>query len=57
MGGILQIVRFDLCREWTVSSRPARSQRAVSDPLRVESLSASSSFYKQVFPSGRLADN
>ena len=32
-------------REWAVFSHPAPSQWAVSDPLRVESLSAPSSIY------------
>ena len=45
-----------LYRGWTVFSRPARSQRAVSNPLRVESPSAPCSFYKQMFRSRHLAD-
>ena len=53
---ILQIVRSHWYREWTVSSRPPCLQRAVSNPLRVESLRAPSGFYKEMFRSRHLAD-
>ena len=55
-GGVLQILWSDWYREWTVFSRPARSQRAVSNPLRVESPSEHCSFYKQMFRSQHVAD-
>ena len=55
-GGVLQILWSDWYREWTVFSRPARSQRAVSNPLRVESPSGPCSFYKQMFRTRNLAD-
>ena len=55
-GGVLQILRSDWYREWTVFSRPARSQHAVSNPLRVESPRTPYSFYKEIFRSRHLAD-
>ena len=58
-GGILQILRSEWYCEWTVFFHPVRSQRAVSNPLRVESPNAPnapSSFYKVVFRSQQLSD-